>query len=386
MKAAVALFTLVISSPLHAGVITQIESFDMSTQFPGSGTVGFPGVVFDSFPSNLGSLTRVDVTIQGVVQVSGTLPSSLLCTPVCVGQPFPFSLSIEHEYGLGFLVNPEILYSGQHHGAAAQGFFSSTTYSHSMSFTEVTDLIGIASVSSSAVPGAPIGPAAPNIVPAVGATALRSDFVTAIPDVPLPLMFLLPRFEFSANGAGLQGPFQGFITSGGAITLTYIFDDAVSVPAPGERTAPRRRAALARLDEAKAAPIAPSVASHSLVARRSPRVSSLPLARGAHFDEVQNLSPEKLVLGIDMKNLREMVVMAKLQEPGTPAVVALAEGDEKLPRRVHEVALIVLRHDQESRHLASGNVRDRGAGFILRRIASEVLPNRVERRIVGVRA
>ncbi len=234
MRAAFALFTLVISSPAHAGVITQIESFDISTGFgPGSGTVAFPGILFESFPSNLGSLTRVDATLQGVVQVSGTLPSSLLCTPVCVGQPYVFSLSIEHDFGLGFLVNPEILYSGQHHGAASQPFFSSTAYTHSMSFTEITDLIGIAAVSSSATPGAPIGTAFPNVIPAVAATALRSDFSTAVPDTPLPLPFLFPRFEFTASGAGLQGIFHGSIQSAGAITLTYIFDDPVSVPAPG---------------------------------------------------------------------------------------------------------------------------------------------------------
>ena len=234
MRAALALFTLVISSPLQAGVITQIESFDLSTAFgSGSGAAVFPGILFESFPTNLGSLTRVDLSIQGVVQVSGTLPSSLLCTPVCAGQPYVFSLSVEHDYGLGFLVNPEILYSGQHHGAAPQPFFSSTAYSHSMSFTEITDLIGIAAVSSSATPGAPIGTAFPSVIPPVGATARRDDFETPIPDTPLPLPFLFSRFEFSASGAGLQGPFQGSIQSGGAITLTYIFEDAVTVPAPG---------------------------------------------------------------------------------------------------------------------------------------------------------
>jgi len=227
MRASIALLTLLLSSPLHAGVITQIESFDFSSAFgTGSGAAAFPGILFESFPSNLGSLTRVDLSIQGVVQVSGTLPSSLLCTPACVGQPYVFSLSVEHDYGLGFLVNPEILYSGQHHGAAAQPFSSSTSYSHSTSFTEITDLVGIATVSSSAVPGAPIGTANAIVLPAVGAMSLREDFETPIPDTPLPLPFLLPRFEFSASGAGLQGPFQGSIRSAGAITLTYLFDDA----------------------------------------------------------------------------------------------------------------------------------------------------------------
>jgi hypothetical protein len=234
MRAFAALAALSLSSPLQAGVITQVESFDFSAAFAsGSGAAAFPGFLFDSFPSNLGSLTQVDVTIHGVVQVSGTLPSSLLCTPICVGQPYAFSLSIEHDYGLGFLINPEILYSGQHHGAAPQPFFSGTAYSHSMSFTETTDLIGISAVSSTATPGAPIGTALPIVLPAVAATALRSDFDTPIPDTPLPLTFLFPRFEFAASGAGLQGPFQGSIQSAGAITLTYSFDDPVSVPAPG---------------------------------------------------------------------------------------------------------------------------------------------------------
>jgi hypothetical protein len=234
MRAFAVLFALIVSSPLHAGMITQMESFDFSTGFgPGSGAAAFPGILFESFPSNLGSLTRVDVSIQGVVHVSGTLPSSLLCTPVCIGQPYPFSLSVEHDYGLGFLVNPQILYSGQHHGASPQPFFSSTVYSHSTSFTEVTDLTGFAAVSSSAVPGGPIGTASPNVIPAFTATSLREDFETPIPDTPLLLPFLLPRFEFSASGTGLQGPFQGSIRSAGAITLTYIFDDAIAVPAPG---------------------------------------------------------------------------------------------------------------------------------------------------------
>jgi hypothetical protein len=234
MKPWVALFTLAVSSPLHAGVILQIEAFEISTAFtPGSGTAVFPGgVVFDSFPSNLGSLTRVDLTIQGVVAASGILPESQLCAPACVPQSYPYSLSIEHDYELGFLSNPQILYSGVR-GGPQEGFASTTQYSHSMSFTETTDLIGFANVTSSAIPGAPIGTAFPVVTPAVAATALRSDFITAIPDTPLPVVFLFPRFEFSATGVGLQGAVQGFISSTGVVTLTYHFDEAVSVPAPG---------------------------------------------------------------------------------------------------------------------------------------------------------
>jgi hypothetical protein len=236
MRASIAaLLALFLSSPLHAGVITQVGSFDFSSSFgPGAGSAAFPGFLFESFPGNLGSLTHVDVSIQGVVQVSGFLPSNLFCGVFgCIGQPYPISLSVEHDYGLGFLLDPEIFYSGQHDGAATQPFGSVTSYSHAMSFTEITDLVGIAAVSSSAVPGAPIGTAVANVIPAFGATSRRSDFETPIPDTPLPLPFLSPRFEFLASGSAPQGPFQGIIRSAGAITLTYVFEDAVAVPAPG---------------------------------------------------------------------------------------------------------------------------------------------------------
>jgi hypothetical protein len=98
-----------------------------------------------------------------------------------------------------------------------------------MSFTETTDSIGFAPVSSSATPGAPIG-TTPLVTPAVGSARNRSDFV-APPGVPLPPTLLFPVLEFSAHGQGLQGPFHGSIASRGTITLTYFFEEA-AVPAP----------------------------------------------------------------------------------------------------------------------------------------------------------
>jgi hypothetical protein len=203
----------------------------MTAFAPGGGTVADPVFAFDAFDPSLGTLTRVDVSIQGMVTVNAVLSGSQACTFAgCIPVPYEFGLTIGRDYGLEFLSpGPEIRYLG-----ISSGFDttvqSTTTYSHSMSFTETTDLLGFAPVASSAVPGAPIG-SLPLVTPAVGAARDRSDFVSPIPGAAFPLVFLFPVLEFSAHGQGLQGPFHGSILSGGTIMLTYIFEEPV-VPAP----------------------------------------------------------------------------------------------------------------------------------------------------------
>jgi hypothetical protein len=232
-KAGFALIALVASSTVEAGVITQIDSFQLSTSFlPGAGAAADAVFAFDAFDPALGSLTQVDVAIQGTVSVVGELPFSQVCTiGGCIPQPFLFDLTIEHDYGLQFLSpGPQIRYSGLAPGVPIP-FGSVTTYSHSMSFNDITDLIGFAPVSSSATPGAPIGPAPAVVIPAIGSARDRNDFISPIPGTQFPLVFLFPILEFSAQGQGLGPPFQGQIVSTGSITLTYLFE-APAVPTP----------------------------------------------------------------------------------------------------------------------------------------------------------
>jgi len=233
-KLTVVIVALACSSVAQADLITQVQPFNFTSPiFPVSGfTNGDTGFqLFDPFDPVLGSLTAVNVAIDGLVEVTGVLPISLICTLGCVPFPYFFDLTIQHDYGLGFLIDPQIRYTGFNPGLPG-GFLSVTTYNHSMSFNEFTDLTGITPVTSLAAPGAPIGPVAPVVIPAVGATSLRDDFSDPFAQ---PIVSVLPTHTYSLiGGVGAQGPITGQVSSRGTITLSYVFEnETTSVPEPG---------------------------------------------------------------------------------------------------------------------------------------------------------
>ncbi len=100
-----------------------------------------------------------------------------------------------------------------------------------MSFTELTDLIGITQVASSSTPGSGIETVGPAVIPAIEATSLRDYFSNAF---DVPLVFLQPKQTYSLIGdVGIGGPISGNVTSQGIIRLSYIFEDSpVPVPEP----------------------------------------------------------------------------------------------------------------------------------------------------------
>ncbi len=220
---------LLMGNLAHAGVITQSQSFDiLAPLMPGDLGIINP-MLLDPFDPALGSLTQVDVSIDGLVNVSAVLPDTLRCANNgCFHQPYFFDLNVVQDYGLGFLLNPEIRYTGVIGGLP--GVLSSITpYSYSMSFTEMTDSIGIASVASSATPTPPIQNVGVAVVPATGASRQREDFSNAF---GIPLVFLRPMLSYTlAGGVSIGGPVTGSIRSRGTISTTYFFDDA-SIPLP----------------------------------------------------------------------------------------------------------------------------------------------------------
>ncbi len=218
----------------HAGLITQIHPFDFTTPIvTGAGITNADTSFqfFDAFDPASGSLTSVNVSINGLVVVTAALPFNQVCSFGCVPVPLLFDLTIEHDYGLGFFTNPQVRYTGSASGLPG-GYASVTSYNHSMSFTEVTDLVGITPVSSSATSSGVIGTVASTLIPAIGATSLRDDFSNPF---AIPIVSILPTHTYSLiGGVGNGGPVSGVITSQGAITLSYVFEDApISVPEPG---------------------------------------------------------------------------------------------------------------------------------------------------------
>ncbi len=80
------LISLLPITSAHAGMITQFQSFNFTTPIStGNGfaiDAGFQ--YFDPFDPALGSLSEVDVEIDGSLNVVAMLPSSQVCTIACV--------------------------------------------------------------------------------------------------------------------------------------------------------------------------------------------------------------------------------------------------------------------------------------------------------------
>jgi hypothetical protein len=184
-------------TPVSADLILQAQSFDVG--------VGVDLVGVQPFDPALGTLDRVLVDIQGVLEVRG-----IALTPT-------FSVGVSQNFmglaGKYFRFSPDaqLLLTGS--GPPGEPVALVTTFAYTFQFNEVTDLIGFT------VPAVQ-GPFF--VVPSVDGT--RAGFLRK----PLPLdeidVFQAPSFT-----AGVQ---LGTLESHGSLEITYEFTP-VAVPEPG---------------------------------------------------------------------------------------------------------------------------------------------------------
>jgi hypothetical protein len=235
-----ALFVVAIAATARGGVITQVTSFDLSTPFAvGTGASADPGFAFlERFDESLGALTRVDISISGTMHVQGELSQSLVCTIGCVTSAYPFSLEIAHDFGLwpAGLTGPRTIYTGTASGGHIPEFAAFVDFSHDVSFTDTTDLLGFALISSSSTPtGSLLGfPAI--VIPPITSALQRGDFDAPVPGIPFASIFPVVSWLAIGTPTGNVGgpPIQGELRSNGRIDLTYTYEDAAppAVPEP----------------------------------------------------------------------------------------------------------------------------------------------------------
>lgn len=239
MRLPLALLALVLAaSTSRAGVITQSSDFDLSVPLiPGSVGTADAGFLFlERFDTSLGTLTQVDIDITARTVVVGSLPASQVPVPGgLLPQPYAFSLEIAHDFGLwpvpGGVGSPVIRYVGNASGNPTS-FVSTIDFSHALSITELTDLIGFAPVSTSSTTSGSIEGATAVFIPPVTSSVERADFEAPIPGIPLTLIF--PVLDYTWVGQGVGGPVSGSVGSTGTITVSYLYDgNQVPMPEPG---------------------------------------------------------------------------------------------------------------------------------------------------------
>jgi hypothetical protein len=184
-------------TPVSADLIVQAQSFDVGV------AVDLVGV--QPFDPALGTLDRVLVDIQGIVEVRGIALSPTFS--VGVSQNF---MGLAGKY-FKFSPDAQLLLTGS--GPPGEPVALVTTFAYTFQFNEVTDLIGFT------VPAVQ-GPFF--VVPSIDGA--RAGFLRT----PLPLdeidVFQAPSFT-----AGIQ---LGTLESQGSLEITYEFTP-VAVPEPG---------------------------------------------------------------------------------------------------------------------------------------------------------
>ena len=156
---------LAASLSAQADVIFQVEDFT-NTGVPAS----LASTAFEPFDTSLGTLDRVRFDVTGFLQVAGVASPNLV-GPTGIPAPYAYSITVEQSlYGLasfnGFRFGSpaQFLYPGVASGGGG-AVFHHTTFSYSLTFDALTDLVGF---------DIPSGTVA--TVPPIWVTGLREDF------------------------------------------------------------------------------------------------------------------------------------------------------------------------------------------------------------------
>lgn len=191
----------------------------------------FGGFGLTPFDPALGTLDSINVSISGVLSVLVTTQQNLVFNGTTfVPLPYTYGVTAEQRFigegGKYFRFDSPATFqlTGVATGAGEPGVLA-TTYSYSMTFNAVTDLIGLVIPSTSSTVGALIPPIS-------GVVGPRSDFILGPP--PVDAMDIVQ----SAVGTPLTGPPPTItgITSGGSLFMTYNYTPAAVADVPEPAT------------------------------------------------------------------------------------------------------------------------------------------------------
>jgi hypothetical protein len=186
--------------------IVQAHAFSAST----SNTIAV-----SPFDPSLGTLNRVDVAIIGTLVVQGTtLP--FLAGPFGSPVPYQYRVKVTQDFaGLAgryfdFSGPAEFLFQATATGAG-ETFEIASSFRYDFSFTESSDLVGFAALTTTSNPASLIPPAA-------GVLGTRADFLLALP--PLDEILLTQTWQPIATSGG-PAPVVSLATAQGTLTMTY---------------------------------------------------------------------------------------------------------------------------------------------------------------------
>ena len=207
-------FFLALAGTSQAGVITQSQNFNISSEVS-NGVANAVGVnVFNTFDTSLGQLDSVDLQITGTILGRIRFPG--LVVP---GPPVPVLYDIELQQSFGgiqFALTPTRFYSGQ--GLAGTELDILILYRHTMTFNRTLDGF------------TPITTTGGFDVPPAFATNLMADFES---NIGFPL-FILPTLSITPNFIVPIMTTIGDVNSVGVIEIEYNFTESpIPVPEPG---------------------------------------------------------------------------------------------------------------------------------------------------------
>lgn len=209
---------LVVPAVVLAAVLAAPQSARAAvlTFVSGFGTDAATVTSLTPFDPSLGSLDRVDVTIDGTLVVQVSAPASGIPLPMAfVPIPYTVLLTVDQrfagvggffEFGSHAVLTDNAVAPGA--GPITMGF--AMNYGYAFSFTSATDLIGFTLPTSSGV------------IPPVWIGGTRADFEDG-PGFP-GLMVVTHSPSVTAIGGLLQGPlFVSDVGGNALITLTYTY-------------------------------------------------------------------------------------------------------------------------------------------------------------------
>ncbi|MCC6163331.1 MAG: hypothetical protein IT182_08285 [Acidobacteria bacterium] len=223
-----------------ADIITQVRAFELSSRVTVSGSGMADALFFEWFDASLGTLDRVDVTIDASLLMQLFLPTSFIPTPSGpIPVPYLYNIRTSLDFdgpASDFLTVPQVMVTGEAPGGTGHTpLVASAGITHEFSYTATSDLVGFAVVASTHSPlSASLGVV--TAVPPVLSSGERDDFVAPVGGVPLIVVPILRTSPPSFAGALLPGTFNGTLTARGRMTITYDFTPApppASVPESG---------------------------------------------------------------------------------------------------------------------------------------------------------
>ena len=226
MVSALAAFMLFSTGTAEAALITQTLSFDMTAPLTGQTGNATP-LLFNRFDPNLGTLSSVDIEISGLLQITGSLGlsySGSIAGPIA--SPYPYTISVAHDYGLGFLNDYESFTTSVAPGLPALTFSYTNLYTHSVSFTETSDLTSLAPVATSSTVGQAITQFVE--IDPFSASRTRASFISPVPGQALPFLLVTEFMAFSSPPSLVTGT----VLSQGSISIGYQYEPTPVVPVP----------------------------------------------------------------------------------------------------------------------------------------------------------